>query len=77
MTGDQDHHYVPIFFQKACDLELVANEGSREMRDLDRDYCAATGLRDRRHYKIFYSHIHPFPLLALGQNQGVKRMVQI
>lgn len=40
------------------------------MRAIDRDYRAASGLQERRHYKIFYSSIHPFPLLVLGQNPG-------
>lgn len=40
------------------------------MREVDRQYRAASGLDDRRFYKIFYSHIHPFPLLVLGQNPG-------
>src|SRR5271166_4056117 len=47
---------------------------SRWVRPLDRQTCAvrftATGLHDRRYYKIFYSYIHPFPLLALGYNPG-------
>jgi uracil-DNA glycosylase len=40
------------------------------MATLDRDFRDATGIRERRHYKIFYSHVHPFPLLVLGQNPG-------
>jgi len=40
------------------------------MRTLDRDFRAASGLTERRFYKIFYSHIHAFPLLVLGLNPG-------
>lgn len=40
------------------------------MREIDRDFQAASGLTERRLYKIYYSHIHPFPLLVLGQNPG-------
>lgn len=40
------------------------------MAELDRDFQAATGLQERRLYKIFYSHVHPFPLLVLGLNPG-------
>jgi hypothetical protein len=41
-----------------------------EMQVIDRDYRSASGLEDRRYYKIFYSHIHRFPLFVLGQNPG-------
>ncbi len=40
------------------------------MREIELGYRAASGQCDRRHYKIFYSHIHPFPLMTLGQNPG-------
>jgi len=40
------------------------------MRDLDAGYRTVSDLYERRFYKIFYSHIHPFPLLVLGQNPG-------
>lgn len=40
------------------------------MHDFDSRYRLASGLDDRRFYKIFYSHVHPFPLLVLGQNPG-------
>jgi len=40
------------------------------MQSIDEKYRAAAGVRDRREYKLFYSHIHPFPLLVLGQNPG-------
>jgi hypothetical protein len=40
------------------------------MEQLDAEYRAASGIADRRDYKIYYSHIHPFPLLVLGQNPG-------
>jgi len=40
------------------------------MEEIDLAYRTASGLADRRYYKIYYSHIHPFPLLVLGQNPG-------
>jgi hypothetical protein len=40
------------------------------MREIDAAYRAASGVTNRRYYKIYYSHIHPFPLLVLGQNPG-------
>ena len=40
------------------------------MRRLDIEYQASALVSERRHYKIFYSHIHAFPLLVLGQNPG-------
>ncbi len=40
------------------------------MRDFDSRFRLASGLNDRRYYKIFYSHVHPFQLLVLGQNPG-------
>ncbi len=40
------------------------------MRAIDERYKQATGLSSRPYYKIFYSHIHEFPLLVLGQNPG-------
>jgi hypothetical protein len=40
------------------------------MQQLDHEYRTVSGLTDRRLYKIFYSHLHPFPLLVLGQNPG-------
>ena len=40
------------------------------MCDLDHEYRIVSGLNDRRYYEIFYSHLHPLPLLVLGQNPG-------
>jgi hypothetical protein len=40
------------------------------MRELDRQFRMTSGLNDRRYYKIFYSRLHRFPLLVLGQNPG-------
>lgn len=40
------------------------------MRSIDEQYRAVASVSERREYKIFYSHIHPFPLLILGQNPG-------
>ena len=40
------------------------------MQEIDAEFRSRTGISERRFYKIFYSHIHPFPLLVLGQNPG-------
>jgi hypothetical protein len=40
------------------------------MQEIDAAFRAASGISERRYYKIYYSHIHPFPLLVLGQNPG-------
>jgi hypothetical protein len=50
--------------------ESDEDDGLHEMRVMDAAFRKATGLSERRYYKIFYSHIHPFPLLVLGQNPG-------
>ena len=42
----------------------------RSMEEIDLAYRTASGLADRRYYKLYYSHIPPFPLLVLGQNPG-------
>jgi hypothetical protein len=42
----------------------------RDMEEIDLAYRVASGIGERRYYKIYYSHIHPFPLLVLGQNPG-------
>ncbi len=44
----------------------------KEMKKIDDDYRAKSGISDKSGYKIFYSHIHPFPLLVLGYNPGGK-----
>jgi hypothetical protein len=41
-----------------------------QMAAIERSFAEATGLADRGYYKIFYSHIHRFPLLLLGMNPG-------
>lgn len=41
-----------------------------DMRALDAEFRAGSGISERRFYKIFYSHVHPFPLLVLGLNPG-------
>lgn len=43
---------------------------TQHMREIDAAFQAASGISERRYYKIYYSHIHPFPLLVLGQNPG-------
>lgn len=43
---------------------------SEFMRAVDHEFRTATGLREKGEYKIYYSHIHAFPLLVLGQNPG-------
>jgi hypothetical protein len=40
------------------------------MRDIERRYQLASGLRDFSQYAIFYSRIDPAPLLVLGLNPG-------
>ncbi|MCZ2074157.1 MAG: uracil-DNA glycosylase family protein [Bryobacterales bacterium] len=40
------------------------------MQEIDAEFRSASGISERRYYKIYYSHIHPFPLLVLGQNPG-------
>jgi len=42
----------------------------RHMQEIDAAFRTASGISERRYYKIYYSHIHPFPLLVLGQNPG-------
>lgn len=41
-----------------------------QMKALDEEYQRRSGITDRRRYKIFYSHIHMFPLMVLGYNPG-------
>lgn len=43
---------------------------SEFMRTLDEEFRQTSGLAERRLYKIFYSRIHAFPFLVLGQNPG-------
>ena len=43
---------------------------TQHMQEIDIGFRAVSGITERRYYKIFYSHIHPFPLLVLGQNPG-------
>lgn len=43
---------------------------TQHMKEIDAAFRGASGLSERRYYKIYYSHIHPFPLLVLGQNPG-------
>ena len=42
----------------------------QQMKDIESRFQSASGLVDRRHYKIYYSRIHPFPILVLGYNPG-------
>lgn len=42
----------------------------KTMQEIDAGFRAASGMADRRTYKIFYSHVHQFPLLVLGHNPG-------
>lgn len=43
---------------------------TQRMQEIEAEFRAASGISERRYYKIYYSHIHPFPLLVLGQNPG-------
>jgi hypothetical protein len=40
------------------------------MAELDHTFMRVSGLTDRRSYKIFYSHVHRFPLMVIGFNPG-------
>ena len=40
------------------------------MSEIDSRFKTETGITERRYYKIYYSHVHAFPLLVLGQNPG-------
>jgi len=40
------------------------------MESVETDFTSEFGLYTRDMYKIYYSHIHIFPLLILGQNPG-------
>lgn len=42
----------------------------RMMKALEAEFKSDSGLTDRRLYKIQYSSLHRFPLLALGDNPG-------
>lgn len=43
---------------------------TQHMKEIDAAFRDASGISERRYYKLYYSHIHPFPLLVLGQNPG-------
>lgn len=43
---------------------------TERMQGLERKFQDRSGLTERRYYKLFYSHLHPFPLLVLGHNPG-------
>ena len=47
-----------------------------DMSALDAEFRSVSGISERRFYKLFYSHIHHFPLLVLGQNQ-VERQTEL
>ncbi len=49
--------------------ELEAEYVAR-MAELDRAFMQVSGLTNRRSYKIFYSHVHRFPLMVIGFNPG-------
>jgi hypothetical protein len=51
-------------------MNIQSERAPQRMEDVDLAYRTASSLVDRRYYKIYYSHIHPFPLLVLGQNPG-------
>ncbi len=42
----------------------------RTMKQVDHEFQGISGLTDRRLYKLFYSHVHPFPVMVLGLNPG-------
>ncbi len=43
---------------------------TNSMQKIDTEFRLQSGITERRFYKIYYSHVHPFPLLVLGQNPG-------
>jgi hypothetical protein len=45
-------------------------EATKFMQELDERFRAASGLKERRYYSIFYSSIQRSPLLILGWNPG-------
>src|SRR5215213_1014110 len=47
---------------------------TERMQGLERKFQDRSGLTERRYYKLFYSHLHPFPLLVLGHNPVAKLM---
>ena len=51
-------------------METVNPPDVDRMVRLDTEFRAASGLTDRRFYKIFYSAIAPAPLLVIGFNPG-------
>jgi hypothetical protein len=51
-------------------MKVQSERAPRRMEDIGIAYRIASSIADRRYYKIYYSHIHPFPLLILGQNPG-------
>jgi len=40
------------------------------MSQLEEEYRGASGLKSRKHYKIFYGQVFPAPILTLGFNPG-------
>jgi len=51
-------------------MNAQSERPAQRMEEIDLAYRTASGLEDRRYYKIYYSHIHRFPLLVIGQNPG-------
>ena len=59
--------YQPVQVNEAPERDVSMIQA---MVDLESAYRAASSLSERRHYKLYYSHVHPFPLLVLGFNPG-------
>ena len=51
-------------------FEALSDHTTELMREIDNRFKSETGITERRYYKIFYSHVHSFPLLILGLNPG-------
>ncbi|BBK30310.1 hypothetical protein STHU_09440 [Allostella humosa] len=48
----------------------VAVADYERMRDIERRYQAASGLKERRYYSLFYGPLAPFPLAMINENPG-------
>lgn len=48
----------------------MSSEYALRMAALEDEFRAVSGLSDRGHYRVFYSHVHRCPLLVLGYNPG-------
>lgn len=54
-------------------MSAQTDETTVMMKDIDRRFQVASGLRDRRDYSIFYSRLQPSPLIVIGIKPGGRR----